>query len=145
MKLLDSWEVQAIATAIRPMYIRTSTRWRTQGSGSGEARALQWKHLDLGGGWVHLRQAYNENGGEVYLGTPKEGDVRDVPVASDRRRRPPRTPKDAPAREIRGPRLHESERQSDLAGELPREGLREGVQGRALDACLPKDSRLRTG
>ncbi len=44
----------------------------------GEASALQWKHLDLAGGWVHVRRAYKENGGELYLGTPKDDDIRDV-------------------------------------------------------------------
>jgi len=68
---LDAWEVEAIARAIRPMYRPLIYVMAYSGLRIGEACALQWKHLDLDGGWVHVRRAYKENGGELYLGNPE--------------------------------------------------------------------------
>ncbi|HYT78655.1 MAG TPA: hypothetical protein VEQ37_05265 [Actinomycetota bacterium] len=73
---LDAWEVEAIVGAIRPMYRPLVYVMGYSGLRIGEASALQWKHLDLDGGWVHVRRAYKESGGELYLGTPKDDDIR---------------------------------------------------------------------
>ncbi len=53
-----------------------------RGSRIGEVAALRWQDLDLQGGWVHVRRALKEDGGRLYVGTPKSNDVRDVTLPS---------------------------------------------------------------
>ena len=75
---LEVWELEALAAAMRDRYRPMIMLMGYAGLRIGETCALQWKHLDLTEGIVKVRRAHKEASGELYLGTPKDDDIRDV-------------------------------------------------------------------
>jgi integrase len=75
---LEVWELEDLARAMRDRYRPMVLLMGYAGLRIGETCALQWKHLDLKDGIVKIRRAYKEDGGQLYLGTPKDDDVREV-------------------------------------------------------------------